>query len=354
LVSALIKCGRRVVVICYYENDPGIVSRFEAAGARVELLERERRKPLELLQLVLSLRRWFSNERTNVVHVQYMAPGLAPILAARLAGVKHILATVHQTADLYGWMPKAMLRFGARFCVHFLCVSDAVQKSWFGSQFKITDEGSAIGPVTVYNGVDLSTIRSVAETKSPLSLRQKIGVDEDRFLIGAVMRLVPVKGSDFLIHILSSIECQHWTAVIIGDGPERDALQRLATDFGIDTRIRWLGELPLVDVYAWYHAMDLLLVPSASEGLGLSAVEAGGAGIPVVATDRGGLAEVIVPGENGYLVPYKDVYAAVNCIEKLMGDSDLREQLASGAVDHAARFDMTVFDRHIASLYKNL
>ena len=120
LVKVLVSEGYHVSVSCYYEYDETMVSTFRSAGAKVILMELERSDGM--LSLFCKLRVLFKEIKPDIVHVQYVAPGLVPILAAKLGGIRAIFATVHQPGRPYGMKAKLLLRLGACLSTAFFCV----------------------------------------------------------------------------------------------------------------------------------------------------------------------------------------------------------------------------------------
>jgi len=117
LVRTLVDCGYRVTACCYYDHEASMVASMEDAGAKVVLMNLDR--AAGLWHLLGKLRQFFCEERPDIVHVQYIAPGLIPILAARLAMVPTVFATAHQPGRTYGWKAKLLLRSAARLCTSF-------------------------------------------------------------------------------------------------------------------------------------------------------------------------------------------------------------------------------------------
>lgn len=105
LVEALIAAGHTVTVACYFEHLPNMVDRYERTGAKAYLLSADGTRPTGIkavtMQLWHGLRRIVREARPDVAHVQYMAPGMLPILLLRAMGVRKILATIHTSADIY-------------------------------------------------------------------------------------------------------------------------------------------------------------------------------------------------------------------------------------------------------------
>jgi len=120
--------------------------------------------------------------------------------------------------------------------------------------------------------------------------------------------------------------------LLLGDGPERAALERRSRELGLEGRVRFLGAGSRDDVLELFRAVDLALLTSAWENLPHTVLEALALGTPVVATAVGGVPEVVVDGENGLLVPAGDVEAIAEAIARLVGDDELRARLGEAAV----------------------
>jgi glycosyltransferase involved in cell wall biosynthesis len=156
-------------------------------------------------------------------------------------------------------------------------------------------------------------------------------------LVVAVGRLVPVKRFDVLVDALVAVKrsVPDLRAMIVGEGYERDDLERKIHDAGADEWIELAGRVDdaaLVDIYrrAW-----VLASTSAHEGWGMTITEAAACGTPAVATRIAGHCDAVVDQETGLLVEAGDFAGA---LAKLLHDDALRGRLASGAREHAARF----------------
>ena len=122
------------------------------------------------------------------------------------------------------------------------------------------------------------------------------------FTIGYIGRLIPLKGTLLLLHALKKLEGTNLTITlkIAGVGPERDTLEKEALRLGIASIVQFLGTITVVDQF--YDSIDLLVVPSIREPLGLVALEAAARGCPVIATLVDGLPEVVIDGETGFCI----------------------------------------------------
>lgn len=119
--------------------------------------------------------------------------------------------------------------------------------------------------------------------------------------------------------------------LVLGDGPERPALEREAETLGVSDRVHFLGAGTRDEVLRLFRAADAVLVTSAWENLPHTVLEALAVGTPVIATAVGGIPEVVVDGENGLLVAPHDADAIAAAVERLIRDDELRRSLAAAA-----------------------
>jgi glycosyltransferase involved in cell wall biosynthesis len=126
-----------------------------------------------------------------------------------------------------------------------------------------------------------------------------------------VCRLEPQKGVDVAIQALAGIPAAH--LVVLGEGPQRAELERLAND-----RVHLLGRVP--DVAAWLRRADVLVHPARWEGFGLALLEAMLASLPVVATRVSSIPEIVVDGKTGLLVPPDDASALAAAVNRVLAD----------------------------------
>jgi glycosyltransferase involved in cell wall biosynthesis len=126
---------------------------------------------------------------------------------------------------------------------------------------------------------------------------------------------------------------------IVGDGPYRPELERLARELGVAERVRFLGAVPQAEKVAALNRAQVAVNPSPKEGWGLTVIEANACGAPVVASRSPGLIESVRDGETGRLVPHGDPQALAAGVVKLLVDRDLRLKQARAAIAWAHTFD---------------
>lgn len=144
-----------------------------------------------------------------------------------------------------------------------------------------------------------------------------------------VGRLTRQKALDVALRALATVPDAR--LVLVGDGPLRGELERLAGDLHLTERVRFVGARPRAEALSYLAGARAALLTSAWENLPHAAVEALSVGAPVVSTAVGGVPEVVHDGENGLLVPAGDVDAVAGALRRLLADDALRARLAAGA-----------------------
>ena len=159
----------------------------------------------------------------------------------------------------------------------------------------------------------------------------------DTMRIITIGRLVKWKRVDLIIEAIEKI--QGVELMIVGDGPERATLERLAENLKVDTRIEFLGQMPHAQISDLLTRCHALVIASTYEGLPYVAVEAMGMGVPVIGTRAGGTPEVVQDGLNGKLVPPNDCESLVAALRAFVDDPSERGRLAEGALRSSLKFD---------------
>jgi glycosyltransferase involved in cell wall biosynthesis len=357
LSRVLIESGYDVQVICYFESDESVVSEFNVISATVTLLQWSR--TIGKAKFIRLLSRIFKEISPDVVHVQYMAPGLLPIIAARLAGVPRILATVHQPGTPHGLKEKLFLRFASKVTNHFICVSEAVEKSWFGNSCLLgkldSDKTNSRKHFTIPNAVDIERLNFALGTV--LSKVTELIADlNGNKVIGTVARLSNEKGIDILLKAFALVqkEFHHTKLLIVGDGSQSADLKELVNQLDISNSIVWMGQLSWQEAMRCIGLMDVVAVPSRFEGFGLTAVEAMACAKPVVASRVDGLAEVINDGETGILVPPENPARLASALVTLLKDKERRQEIGAAAREHVAEnYTYSKFSERCRTLYKS-
>jgi glycosyltransferase involved in cell wall biosynthesis len=280
--------------------------------------------PLLLVRLARTL-------RADIVHTHLVHADLYGGVAARLRGT-HLVSTKHND-DPFRVGP---FRFVERGLSHLadrvVTITDALHR------FTVERVGVPAEKVeTIHYGLD--------EVPEAWGANPPDDVPSGARVLLAVARLTGQKGIDVAIRALTQLP-DDTVLVVLGDGPERAALLRLARELGLERRVFLLGRVP--DVGAWLGRATLLVHPARWEGFGLAVLEAMLAGLPVVATNVSALPELVVDGETGVLVQSDDVEALAHGIARALE----APQLGAGGLERArSEFSVSRMADRTAALY---
>ena len=175
------------------------------------------------------------------------------------------------------------------------------------------------------------------------ALRRSLGIDDDAVTVGVISTLYKHEGIVTLVDAVARLAPANprLRLLVVGDGPERDAIRSRAEQAGIADRTILTGRVPFAQVHDYYAAIDVFCVPRVRARVSdlvtpLKPVEAMATARAVVASDVGGLREVITDGVTGRLVTPDDAPALAEAIEPLLYDRDLRSRLGAAARDWVA------------------
>lgn len=349
LVRALVTGRHQVVTVCYFEYSPEMVTRFQQAGSEVACLNKDGtriRGWKGILFLFKGLRRVLKQYRPEVAHVQYMAPGAIPILLLHLLGMRQIIATAHTAADIYPSL--RLVHFIQQHCVRaFTCITERAERSFFGTS-QLYSEQTLLkkrNHFTIYNALPagISISRQAENQNQPLT-------------IGVVSRLENIKGMDLVVPAFAQVKACHpeMQLLIIGDGTLRKQMEKQAHKAGLEEAVEFVGRQPQEKLPDFYDRINILLIPSRSEGFGLTAIEGMARGCVVVAARTGGLPEVVRDGEVGLLHEPEQVEDLAAQINKLIEQPALWKQLSNKASTYVQRFSFERFSQLFNNLYQKI
>ncbi len=197
----------------------------------------------------------------------------------------------------------------------------------------------AANVIIVPNGVSEEFLRPLPDGAA---LRASLGVKPGEYLVGLVSSLVAHEGIGTLLEAVKILNDRGVSAraLIVGDGPERTALQRRAADLGLDAI--FTGRVPSAKVRDYHAALDVFVVPRTPDRVcqlvtPLKPVEAMASGLPVVVSDVRALAEIVRDRETGVLSPPLDAGELADRLQQLLASPDLRAKLGANARDWVAR-----------------
>jgi glycosyltransferase involved in cell wall biosynthesis len=341
--------ARDGAVVCLYsEPGPGPTAPG-AVRVPLEHLRTWRRipTPVALVRGALSLLRLaraLGRHRPDIVNYHYGDfGGVYYLLLRRLFGYRLVVSihggdVLRPSSGLHQWSVRRLLGGADRI----VCVSTGVMAAAMSLA-----PGSAQRTTWIPNGVDLGFWGALA---GPRTDRHEDAAPT----IVAVGALRPVKGHDLLIRALPAVVADHPTVSlrILGEGPSRESLWRLAEELGVGDRLRLDGAQPPERVRAALAEAGAFALTSRSEGMPLALLEAMAAGVPVVATRVGAVPELVEDGVSGLLVEPEDVAGLGRALSLLLGDARVRARLMGGAAGTAAAYSWENTISRYESLYR--
>ena len=239
--------------------------------------------------------------------------------------------------------------YGRRFHSKADCVTMPTQSAI--DMFKEVDK-IPVPLIAVSNGIDLSRFTTSAADDS---MYKKFHIPTDRPIIGYVGRLDAEKHLWVLLEAFAKIYKQtNAHLLIVGDGTDREPMQRLAHDLHIIQHVTFTGRVTDDEIVALHKLPDVFCMPSPAELQSIATLESMASGKPVVAVDAGALGELCRDGVNGYLCEQDNVEQVADGLTKIITDTDLRAEFSAASLAIARTHDIeTTLDRFI-ELYGQL
>ena len=275
-------------------------------------------------------------------HLNWPLACFHEVIAAKFSRVPIIVATAHLYSPISGMRHWGKQYLHAAAIDRYIAVSGEVKKR-LCQTLRVPDSKIRV----VRNGIRLSRFSQTADT----AIRSTLTGGTDRPIIFTPARLHTQKGHTYLLEAARLLPDAVF--VLAGDGPERERLEQLAQELGIEARVRFLGHRQ--DIPQLMASCDVFVLPSLYEGLPLTVLEAMAAGKPVVATAVGGTDEAVVHGVTGLLVPPANPTELAGAIRAMLTDRRLAVRLAeSGRRRAIEEFSCETMVRGVTKVYDEL
>ena len=271
------------------------------------------RNPLPYLKTVWSLIKILRNHNIDLLHCNMDICNQYGMIAAKLLNTP----VITHTRNILG--KRAFQRMFLSGADMLIANSRVCAESY--SQYISKDQGVEI----IYNAVDAEQFHP----EGRCNLKSQFNIRNGEFVIGQVAQITPDKGQDVFIRALAQVvkTYPNVRALIVGDTVIDDSdwflnkLKQLVKELDLIDKVTFSGFIK--DIVDMYRCLDLVVLPSESEGFGRTIAEAMAMSKPVVATKVGGLPELILEGETGFLVPSGDSNALAYSILKIIESPDL-------------------------------
>ncbi len=304
------------------------------------------------LSLPFRLAKIMREKKIAAIHTHNWGVFCESVVAAILARVPVRIHMAHggllaHPNNIWGIIKRRIRRLteftAALFCDKVITVSDDLKK------ILIKEIGIAEQKIVVIrNGIKIIPVNHAARE----SIYSQLGRNKDEFIICFIGRLAPIKNIPFLLSALEEI-CALYPLVrllLVGDGPEKNALKEFVATKNLTENVFFLGTRN--DVRDILSICQLFVLPSLSEGVSISLLEAMSMKVPVVATNVGGNAEVIEDGKTGILVESNNVCELKSAIRRIIDSPEERKCLAEKAhLRITSHFNIDKNIATIASMY---
>lgn len=334
LCRGLAAVGHEVRVVT--TRVPGLPPREQRDGYRVNRLWTGRRSRFQasfsvmasyvacgFLPGLLQARRW----KPDLIHAHFGVPtGALAFAISRLSRRPYVL-TAH-LGDVPGGVPE-------KTDLWFRFVDPMTPPIWRGAcrvvavsnhTKRLVQDRYQVSSIVIPNGIELE------------DLEPEPAHDPPRLIFAG--RFQPQKNLPFLLEALSQIRDLPWQLQMVGDGPQRELLERKVGRLGLAERVRFNGWVATEEVQRHLRASDLLVMPSVSEGLPVVAVQALAHGVAVAASEAGGLAEVVNDGVNGARCPVDDFECYVAALRRCLEDRGRLTAMKAASLVEAERYDI--------------
>ena len=347
------------------ESSEFILQRLDLHPVYIKEMYREL-NPFRDYKAYFRLRQIIRDFKPDIVHTHAAKAGAIGRLAAHHEGVPVIVHTFHGHVfhSYFGSLKTRIFLEIERYLgrrTHAIVTLSEIQKNELSQQFKVAHHKKfEIIPL----GFDLSRFTENKEEKRK-AFRAKYNVADDEILISIVGRLVPVKNhAMFLkaIKIVSEKTTKRIRVFIIGDGEERQNVEKMATDLGLSFNNSDLTQKNLLTFTSWIKDIDvsnagsdIIALTSFNEGTPVSLIEAQASGRPIVSTRVGGIANIVIEGETALLCQSDDADTFAAHLLTLIENNDLRHEMSDRGTLHVMNgFSHLRLAKDMSELYRRL
>jgi glycosyltransferase involved in cell wall biosynthesis len=339
----LFDADRYSVTLCVLRPHANLAALFRAHGVNVISVSRNKFDPRTLLDLLKIVR----DAKIDLIH----AHGYGSTNFGRLAGMMTrvpVIVHAHDDDRNYPWYQALADLALSRATKHAIAVSESVRDA-FVSKRRIDRDRV----IVMHNAIHLERFET-PEQERVLRERERLDLAPGSKVVGTVGRLREEKGTRYLLEAAGRVleDFPETIFLIAGDGPLRPDLEQLATELEIDGQVVFAGFCD--DVPALLAIMEIVVIPSLTEGSPLALLEAMAMGKPIVATYVGGMREILSDGKTGLFVSPRDPASLADKIKWLLGNPAGAQDLGAKGRQESRKYDIGRFVQRLERQYANL
>ncbi|MDI6890026.1 MAG: glycosyltransferase [Thermodesulfovibrionales bacterium] len=331
-------------IVCCIREKGEIGEEIEKMG--FEVIAMMRKSKMWDIKIVTDILRIIRDRKIHLVHTHLYHANMYGRIASLIAR-KPVIATEHNIYPYYKMKRRVINWLLAKKTDRIIAVSEMVKKEVMARDWIKPSKVEVI-----YSGIDMTRFSS---SLTRAEARQRLGIPMDCFLIGNVSRLIEQKGQIFLINAMSIVNdaIPGVKLVVVGAGPLEPYLKNEVSTRGLNQYVKFIGSRR--DIPDVLKAMDVFVLPSLWEGLGIVLLEAMALSLPVIATPVGGVVEIVHHGINGLIVPPRNEIALAESIIELYKDDKKRKIFGERGLEMVReKFTSSNMVRHLESVYQSV
>jgi glycosyltransferase involved in cell wall biosynthesis len=318
------------------------------------------------IQAVWRIIRIHRKDTISIIHAQDTGySGLASVISGKILrvpvivsshGVRHKTLGTQLNGRWSKWLLKLEYKLDKFTCENAtaIIVVNPYIKKYFEDMLYTSDQARSAPCIIEHIPIPVDITRFSFSQESREIIRKEFGILDHKVVIGFIGRLVAAKNIDTLIRAFSEIAENHPNAflLIVGSGDREEDLKRLADSIGVRSKVIFTGSRS--DVNRILSALDIFVLPSYSEGLSASLLEAMASGRAIIGSDIEGNSVLIQHSESGLLFDPSKQRQLEDALSLLLEDYKLREKLGSSAMSIALKYDTDAVFPKIEKYYHNI
>ncbi|HBC46550.1 MAG TPA: hypothetical protein DEO84_08240 [candidate division Zixibacteria bacterium] len=313
-------------------NEGRLSERLRQSGVEVIVIDETKHSFVSLRNELIKV---LNGRNIDILHSHRYKENLLAAWVRRKCQIKYLVQTVHGIEERRTGIIKLKSRLTTLINIynsqrHFdrvIAVSSEIKK-------RLENQYRSDQIVMIHNCIEVSNL---APIKSPSLVKAELKIDAGNLIVGTVGRLVPVKGYEIFLQMAKILVTNHrnLTFLLVGDGPLKRELEKMAGDIGLGGRVLFTGFRE--DVLSMVNCLDLFVMSSYHEGIPMALLEAMALKKAVVSTAVGGIMEVIENGISGLLVKSGDPQLLAEACESPLDSAEFRQRLGCAAATRINR-----------------
>jgi glycosyltransferase involved in cell wall biosynthesis len=339
LARGMKKLGEDIVIASRGGDKLKTLTKYNIEHIKIPLKTKSEVSPKVLFSYLI-LRNYVKKNKIDIIHANTRITQVLAYFLSKKFNIPFV-TTVHG-----GYIPKWNRKIFPVWGEKIIAISEFVKK-WLIEKFKLREEKISV----IYNGIDINYF---SQEINAHSLRDKYRIKKNTIVIGNIARFSFIKGHFYLISAFKKLllKYRNIMLLLVGEGKEKNNILKFLYKEGIKGNYILIENLD--DVRDALNLIDIFVMPSLQEGLGLSILEAMASNKAIIATNTGGIPELISNGKNGILVPVKDANSLISTIGNLIEDEKKRKEISSQAKKDVMKFDYKKMSLLTLNLYKKI